>query len=207
VDSNPTTYVAAERGNERVKAIRAVFLAYPPNLDPKRTFFIDETGSTTAMARDHARSPRGERVHDEVPQNYGDVITIDGALTADGLTARFTYRSGTTKAAFVTCVCEILSPELEPGDAVVLDNLVAHKDPRVREWVEGAGAKLYFLPPYIPDSNPIELAWSWVKCWLKTARARTEQAVDLSLRMAMDMVDAAMASRWNRHFGCEIQAE
>jgi transposase len=196
-----------ERGTDRVKALRAAFLAHRPKLDPARTFFIDETGSTTAMARDYARAPRGERVLDEVPRNYGDVITIVGALTANGLTALFTYRGGTTKEAFVTYVREVLAPELEPGDAVVLDNLAAHKDPRVRELVENAGAKLYFLPPYSPDLNPIELAWSWVKRWLKTARARTESAVNFALRLAMDMVDAQMASRWIRHCGYENQAE
>jgi transposase len=196
-----------ERGTDRVKALRAAFLAHRPKLDPARTFFIDETGSTTAMARDYARAPRGERVHDEVPRNYGDVITIVGALTANGLTALFTYGGGTTKEVFVTYVREILVPELSPGDAVVLDNLAAHKDPRVRELVESAGAKLYFLPPYSPDLNPIELAWSWVKRWLKTARARTESAVNFALRLAMDMVDATMASRWISHCGYENQAE
>ncbi len=190
-----------------MKALRAAFLAHRPKLDPARTFFIDETGSTTAMARDYARAPRGERVLDEVPRNYGDVITIVGALTANGLTALFTYRGGTTKETFVTYVREVLAPELEPGDAVVLDNLAAHKDPRVRELVENAGAKLYFLPPYSPDLNPIELAWSWVKRWLKTARARTESAVNFALRLAMDMVDAETASRWIRHCGYENQAE
>ena len=196
-----------ERGTDRVTALRAAFLAHRPKLDPARTFFIDETGSTTAMARDYARAPRGERVHDEIPRNYGDVITIVGALTANGLTALFTYRGGTTKEAFVTYVREVLVPELEPGDAVVLDNLAAHKDQRVRELVENAGAKLYFLPPYSPDLNPIELAWSWVKRWLKTARARTESAVNLALRLAMEMVDAETASRWIRHCGYENQAE
>ena len=181
--------------------LREAFLAHQPKLDPARTFFIDETGSTTAMAREYARSPRGERVHDEVPRNYGDVITIVGALTATGLTALFTYRGGTTKEAFVTYVREVLVPELEAGDAVVLDNLAAHKDPRVRELVEAVGAKLYFLPPYSPDLNPIELAWSWVKRWLKAARARTDDAVNFALRMAMDRVDPATASRWFRHCG------
>jgi hypothetical protein len=100
-----------------VKALRAAFLAHRPKLDPARTFFIDETGSTTAMARDYARAPRGERVLDEVPRNYGDVITIVGALTANGLTALFTYRGGTTKEAFVTYVREVLAPEQGPARA------------------------------------------------------------------------------------------
>ena len=188
-------------------ALREAFLAHQPKIDPARTFFIDETGSTTAMVRDYARSPRGQRAHEEAPRNYGDVITIVGALTANGLTALFTYRGGTTKEAFVTYVREVLLPELEPGDAVVLDNLAAHKDERVRELIEAVGAKLYFLPPYSPDLNPIEMAWSWVKRWLKTAKARTDLAVNNALQMAMDMVDAATASRWIRHCGYENQPE
>ena len=68
-------------------ALREAFLAHQPKIDPARTLFIDETGSTTAMVRDYARSPRGQRAHEEAPRNYGDVITIVGALTANGLTA------------------------------------------------------------------------------------------------------------------------
>ena len=133
-----------ERGTDRVKALRAAFLAHRPKLDPARTFFIDETGSTTAMACDYAQAPRGERVLDEVPRNYGDVITLVGALTANGLTALFTYRGGTTKEAFVTYVREVLAPELEPADAVVPDNLAAHQDPRARA---GRQCRREVLPP------------------------------------------------------------
>jgi len=73
--------------------------------------------------------------------------------------------------------------------------------------IEAVGAKLYFLPPYSPDLNPIELAWSWVKRWLKTAKARTDLAVNNALQMAMEMVDPATASRWIRHCGYENQPE
>jgi hypothetical protein len=113
-------------------ALRAAFLAHQPRLDPARTFFIDETGSTTAMARDYGRAPRGERIHDDVPRNYGDVITIVGALTTGGLSALFSYRGGTTKEVFYTYVREVLLRELRPGDAVVLDNLAVHKDALAR---------------------------------------------------------------------------
>ena len=150
--------IAKERTSARVQQLREKFLAHQPNIDPARAFFMDETGSTTAMARDHARSPRGERVHDEVPRNYGDVITVLGALTTAGLKARMTVRGGTTKEVFRTYVEEVLAPELREGDVVVLDNLAAHKDERAREIIEGRGAKLIFLPPYSPDLNPIEFA-------------------------------------------------
>jgi transposase len=67
--------------------------------------------------------------------------------------------------------------------------------------IEACGAKLIFLPPYSPDLNPIEMAWSWLKRWLKSARARTEDSINIALAMAMDIVDAAMASAWIRHCG------
>jgi transposase len=140
-------------------------------------------------------------VYDDVPRNYGDVITIIGALTVNGLSALFTYRGGTTKEAFLAYVREVLAEGLAPDDAVVRDNLAAHKDPRVRDIIETAGAKLYFLPPYSPDLNLIGLAWPWVKRWLKTARARTEDAVNTALSMAMAQIDLATASHWMRHCG------
>lgn len=193
--------IAKERTSARVQQLREKFLAHQPNIDPARAFFMDETGSTTAMARDHARSPRGERVHDEVPRNYGDVITVLGALTTAGLKALMTVRGGTTKEVFRTYVEEVLAPELREGDVVVLDNLAAHKDERAREIIEGRGAKLIFLPPYSPDLNPIEFAWSWVKSWLKTCRARTEDAVNSALCTAVDRLTNEIASGFVRHCG------
>ena len=166
-----------------------------------RAFFIDETGSTVAMARDYARSPRGQRVQDTAPRNYGDVITVIGALTTAGLTALMTLRGGTTKEVFVAYVEQVLVPELTEGDLVVMDNLAAHKDARVRALIEGAGAKVIFLPPYSPDLNPIELAWSWVKWWLKTAAARSEEGVNTALAMAKDLITGSMAAGWVRHCG------
>lgn len=170
-------------------------------MGPTRTFFIDETGSTTAMAREYARAPRGMRVHDTAPRNYGDVITVIGALTTEGLTALMTLRGGTTKEVFVAYTEQVLVPELRAGDLVVMDNLAAHKDPRVRALIEAAGAKVISLPPYSPDLNPIELAWAWVKWWLKVAAARTEDAVNLALAMAKSLVTASMARGWIRHCG------
>lgn len=138
---------------------------------------------------------------DLVPRNYGDVITMIGALTSSGLTGMLTFRGATTKDAFVVYTTDVLAPLLRPGDAVVMDNLAAHKDPRVKRAIEERGAKLYYLPPYSPDLNPIELAWAWVKQWLKTARARTEDAVNTALAMAMEMILPNMASGWIRHCG------
>lgn len=197
--------IATEREAPRVVELRRKFLEHQPKLDASRTFFIDETGSTIAMARDYGRAPRGERAGDYVPRNYGDVITIIAALTMDGLTALMTVSGGTTKEVFRAYTEQVLVPELRPGDVVVYDNLAAHKDPLVREMIEKAGAKVIFLPPYSPDLNPIELAWSWLKRWLKTCKARTEEAINTALLLAKDMLTSAMAYGYIRHCGFTAQ--
>ena len=98
------------------------------------TFFVDETGSTPAMARDQARAPRGQRVRDHVPRNYGDVIRVIGALTAEGPTALMTIRGATTKEVFRAYTKNV--PQLRQGNVVVWDNLPAHKDPEIRKLME-----------------------------------------------------------------------
>jgi transposase len=116
------------------------------------------------------------------------VITVIGALNLQGLPAVMTIRGGTTKEVFRAHVEKVLVPELKPGDQVVMDNLAAHKDRRVRDMIEAAGAKIIFLPPYSPEWNPIELAWSWLKRRLKTAAARTEEGVNNAIAMAMRVI-------------------
>lgn len=76
-------------------------------------------------------------------------------------------------AAFLAYVEQVLAPELSPGDVVVMDNLPAHKVAGVRHAIETAGARLLYLPPYSPDFNPIEMAFSKLKALLRKAAART----------------------------------
>lgn len=200
------TLVALERDCERIEALRTAFLAYQAGLAPERVFFIDETGSTVAMARTHGRAPRGQPVEGRVPRNYGHVITIIGALTTEGLKAVMTVRGGTDKLVFRAYVEHVLLPELREGDVVVLDNLAAHKDVEVKQLIEQRGAKLIFQPPYSPDLNRIELAWAWLKNWLRLAQARSEQAVNTAIRWGMDLITPEMAQGWIRHCGYRAQA-
>lgn len=181
--------------------MRNRFIRFQRRLPVSRVFFVDETGSTCAMARDHARAPIGERAQDTAPRNYGDVLTVIGALTTFGLTALMTISGGTTAEVFAAYCRGVLAPHLQPGDVVVFDNLAAHKNPVVREIIERRGARIVFLPPYSPDLNPIELAWSWVKRWLKTCRARCEDGLNNALHMAIDLIEPEMAVNWIRHCG------
>jgi transposase len=122
------------------------------------------------MARRHGRAPRGERLRMSVPHGHWKTTTFIGGLRLSGMTAPMVLDGPMTGAWFLAYVQQVLVPTLRPGDVVVLDNLPAHKGTAARE---AAGATLLFLPPYSPDFNPIENAFSKLKALLRRAAART----------------------------------
>jgi transposase len=129
------------------------------------------------MARAYARGPKGQRVVGSLPKNWGDSVTVAACLTDTGIVAPF-YRHGSMNGDWMLAYVEqVLSLELRDGDVVVMDNLAAHKSARVRECIESHGAELLFLPPYSPDLNPIELAWSKMKALLRKVAARSYDAL------------------------------
>jgi transposase len=142
-------------------------------LEPERLVFIDETGASTKMARRYGRSPRGERCRAPVPHGHWKTTTFVGALRLEGMTAPMILDGAMHGAAFLAYVEQVLAPTLSPGDIVIMDNLPAHKSVAVRQAIEAVGAKLRFLPPYSPDFNPIEMAFSKLKAFLKKIAART----------------------------------
>lgn len=166
-----------------------------------RLKFIDECGINLAMTRRFGRAPRGERVTDTVPQNYGPNVTVIGALSCQGIAAVMTIEGATDAAVFRAYVEQVLVPTLQPEDIVVLDNLSAHKVAGVREAIEAAGARVLYLPPYSPDWSPIEPCWSKLKTCLRAAKARTRDALDAALRAALDVVTVADARGWFKHCG------
>lgn len=135
--------------------------------------FIDETWAKTNMARTHGRAPRGERLRVGVPHGHWKTTTFVGALTLRGMIAPFVLNGPINRIAFEAYVEQVLVPELRPGDVVIMDNLSSHKGPRTRQMIETAGASLLFLPPYSPDFNPIENAFSKLKAMLRKAAKRT----------------------------------
>ena len=144
-----------------------------PDLKPERLVFIDETGASTKMARRYGRAPRGERCQAPVPHGHWKTTTFVGALRLEGMTAPMVLDGAMHGAAFLAYVEQVLVPTLKPGDIVVMDNLPAHKPIAVRTAIEVAAAELRFLPPYSPDFNPIEMAFSKLKAFLKKTAART----------------------------------
>jgi transposase len=129
------------------------------------------------MSLAYGRALSGERVVDHKPANWGDNLSIVGAVRADRVLCHQTFVGAVNGPRFVEFVRETLCPRLYPGDVIVLDNLRAHHAPAVRELVEGVGARLLFLPPYSPDLSPIEPCWSFVKHHLRRLAHRTADAL------------------------------
>jgi transposase len=125
------------------------------------------------MARLRGRSRRGTRCVASVPHGHWKTTTFVGALRTSGMTAPMVLDGAMDAVAFLAYVEQVLVPTLQPGDIVVMDNLPAHKPEPIRNAIEQAGAKLRYLPPYSPDLNPIEMAFSKLKALLKKAAART----------------------------------
>jgi transposase len=142
------------------------------DLDPERLVFIDETWASTNMARRCGRAPRGQRLRVGIPHGHWETTTFVAGLRLSGLVAPFVLDGPINRLAFETYVETVLVPELVAGDVVILDNLSSHKGPRVREMIEAAGADLLYLPPYSPDFNPIEMAFSKLKALLRKAAER-----------------------------------
>lgn len=154
-------------------AAREAWRTAQPDFDPTRLVFVDETGASTKMARLRGRSPRGQRCISAVPHGHWKTTTFVGGLRLSGMTAPMVIDGAMNGAAFLAWVEQALAPTLSPGDIVVMDNLPAHKPAAVRALIESRGALLRYLPPYSPDFNPIEMAYSKLKALLKKAAART----------------------------------
>jgi transposase len=155
------------------------------------------------MTPTRGRSPRGERVVGHVPRNRGTLTTMLGALGVEGMRAMMTIQGGTTAEVFEAFVRHCLVPKLKVGDVVVLDNVGAHKPHAILQLIRNAGAHVLFLPPYSPDLNPIENAWSKLKAFLRRAGARTHEALDRAIAAAMDTITPADAAGWFRLCGYE----
>jgi transposase len=143
------------------------------DLGDGRLLFIDETGIDTKMTRRCGRAPKGKRLHSSVPHGHWKTSTFVAALCQEGMVAPFVIDKAMTGDIFLAYVHQVLCPELREGDTVVMDNLSSHKVKGVAEAIHNAGAKLLYLPPYSPDFNPIENAFSKLKAGLRKAAKRT----------------------------------
>jgi transposase len=177
-----------------------------PTLDPRRIIAVDEMATTISLTRLYGYAPHNERCLGRVPKNHGLPTSLVAALSLQGLEAAMTRPGAIDTPAFEAFVEVILAPLLKPGDLVLLDNLSAHKAVSVRAKIEATGAVALFLPAYSPDLNPIELAFSKVKQLLRSAGARTQEALETAIAQALDAITPEDAHAYFRHCGITFQS-
>jgi len=140
------------------------------------------------MTRLHGRCPRGQRLLAKVPQGRRETLTFVAGLRCDGITAPCVFDGPIDGESFLAWVEQFLVPTLRAGDIVVMDNLSSHKDPAIRRAIRSAGSKLFYLPPYSPDLNPIEQAYSKLKTLLRKENARSFAAVEAAIAALMKTI-------------------
>lgn len=169
--------------------------------DPDRVVFIDETWAKTNMTRTYGRSQRGTRLVQSVPYGRWETTTFLGAMRSTGFVAPLCVEGAINGTLFQAWVEQHLVKVLRPGDVVVMDNLSSHKGPRVVATIKAAGASVRYLPPYSPDLNPIELAFSKFKRLLRDGAERTNEKLWQLCGQVLDLFTESECRNYLRHCG------
>src|SRR5215210_7853732 len=187
---------------ERDEFLRAAWRALVAGeFEVRRLVFVDEMGANVSLAPLYAWSRRGARAFGSAPRNWGKNVTLLASIPSAGLGPCLAVEGSTTREVFEAYLEHILAPALRRGQVVVMDNLSSHKGGRVREIVEGRGCELIYLPPYSPDFNPIEQAFSKVKALMRRAEARTRAALIEAMGQALWAVTAQDTRGFFDHCG------
>lgn len=184
---------------------RAAFQAWAATVDPRRLVFLDESGANLAMGRSHAWLPRGTELIEPRPMNWGENLTMVGAMRIDGWLTLATGWEAINAPRFLAWVQRRLVPRLRRGDIVVLDNLAAHKSRGVREAIEHVGATVQFLPPYSYDFNPIESGWALIKKRIRAVAPRTSRVLRATAQRARRVVHPDHCRHWFAHAGYQLK--
>ena len=170
-------------------------------IDPARLVFIDETWVKTNMTPLRGWGPRGDRLPGAAPFGHWNTSTFIAALRHDRIDAPWVFDGPVNGDIFRTYVEQVLVPTLSPGEIVVMDNLGSHKSQAVRRAIHHAGAHLLFLPPYSPDLNPIEQAFSKLKHWMRRASARTRDTLWRAVGTILDRFSAQEGANYFQNAG------
>ncbi|HEX8125165.1 MAG TPA: IS630 family transposase [Allosphingosinicella sp.] len=181
------TLFAVEQLRPAVARRREQWRKYQGRLDPRRLVFIDETWAKTNMTPIRGWSRRGEKLVARAPFGRWRTLTFLAALRHDRIDAPCVLDGPINGQLFTAWVEQFLVPTLTPGDIVIMDNLGSHKGKAVRKAIRAAGAKLFFLPPYSPDLNPIEQVFAKLKLLLRKA---AERSVDATWKRIGTLLDA-----------------
>ena len=187
---------------ERDEWLRAAWkVTVAQSLDARSVVFVDEMGTNISLSPVYGCSRKGERAYCSVPRNRGKNTTLLASMSVQGMGSSLAVEGATTAAVFETYVERVLAPTLRKGQVVVMDNLSAHKGEKVRELIEGRGCELLYLPPYSPDLNPIEEAFSKIKGLMRKAEARSREALLEALGAAISALSAQEARGFFEHCG------
>jgi transposase len=197
LDAPKKTLAASERNEEA----RTVWREDVATRDAQQFVFVDESGTHTSLTRLYGWAPHDQRATGAVPRNHGKNTTLVAALTPDGLLAPWLVEGAMNTETFAWYIGEQLAPALRPGQVVVVDNLSAHKAASIREALAERGCELLYLPPYSPDCTPIEQAFSKIKARLRGLGARTKEALQEAVRLAIEAITSSDAAAWFAHAG------
>ena len=198
------TLHAAEQDRPDVAEARRAFIRRQPALDPDRLVFIDETWATTNMTRRYGRCAKGLRLLAPVPHGHWKVTTLVAGLRTAGITAPCVFDGAINGERFRAYVEQMLAPALAPDDIVILDNLSSHKIAGIREAIEARGAQILYLPPYSPDLNPIEPAFSKYKAMLRKAAERTVEGLWNTIGRTADLFPPTQCRSYFKNAGYAI---
>ena len=176
-------------------------MTYQNRIDPSRLVFIDETWTKTNMAPLRGWAPCGQRLPVKVPYGRWQTMTFIAALRHDGVVAPWLLEGPINGDSFLLYVQEVLAPTLRPGDIVIMDNLGSHRGKAVRAAIRAVGAKLFFLPKYSPDLNPIEMFFAKLKHWLRRAAQRSADAICDAISNILPDVTSDQCANFLAHAG------
>jgi transposase len=203
LDAEQKTLAASERDEEA----RSAWRADAAQLDPEQLVFVDESGTNIALTRLYGWAPHDQRARGSAPRNHGTNTTLIAALAPEGLQMPWLIEGAMDSETFEWYIRQQLAPTLRPGQIVVLDNLSAHKGASIREVIEARGCQLLFLPPYSPDFTPIEQAFSKIKAILRGLGARSKEALQEAVRLAIEAITRHDAAAWFAHAGYTLPAQ
>lgn len=193
--------LCSEQQNPKVQKQRQAWQRKVKDIEPGRFKFLDQTNAKTTFTRVFGRAPRGQRVREYVPDGRWKSLTLMGTLGYWGDTTALTYEGGTDVMVMVTFLDKLLGPVLDRDHIVVLDRLSSHMDPQVAKAVRKTGAKIWHLPPYAHDFNPIEQMWSKIKAYLRKVKTRDVDALIAAIGDALRTITAEDAQGWFGHCG------
>jgi transposase len=191
--------VGALERDELLRAAWKVMVAQ--EIDARSLVFVDEMGTNTSLSPLYGWSKKGERAYCSVPRNRGPNTTLLSSMSISGIGPSLAVEGATNREVFETYVERVLAPRLRPGQVVVMDNLSAHKGDKVKELIEEQGCELIYLPPYSPDFNPIEEAFSKIKALVRNSEARGREALVDAIGKGISMVTAEDARGFFAHCG------